>query len=421
MEEINKAIGFMDDGNTAEALQLLGNVVQTATDEEKFAIYELYYEWGFFEKAVSILEDLLALYPGEGELIVPLTEMYIELKRDDEAIELLNQIGWEDPFYLEGLLHLADMYQTQGLFEVAEQKLLEAKKIAPDEMIIDFALGEFLFSIGQANRAIPFYKKVLEEEEELNGVDITERLAECHASIGHYEEALHYFGEIKTENPDTLFKYGLTAKGAKRLDIAIKIWQKLISLDPHYHSVYPELARVMQEENLIKDAFAVAKKGLIQDEYNKELYLIAGQLAAKLQKKEAAFTYLKEAVALDLDYQEAVLLLIELYKDQEQQGQIIDLITSIQKDMGANDPMYDWELAKAFAEVEQFTKAMHAYRRAADHLTHNSDFLKEYGYFLTEEGLPKEAIKVLEKYVAINPFDEDVLAFTERLKHANDQ
>src|SRR5699024_1442284 len=125
-----------------------------------FMIAEVYYQWGYFEEASDVLEDLLLKYPNEGQLIVQLTEMYIELEQDERAIQLLNNVKEADEFYLESLLHLADLYQAQGLFEVSEQKLLQAKELAPDEIVIDFALGEFLFSIGQANRAIPFYEKV---------------------------------------------------------------------------------------------------------------------------------------------------------------------------------------------------------------------------------------------------------------------
>src|SRR5699024_11277913 len=174
-------------------------------------IMETYYEWGFFEEGITLLEQLLEKYPGEGELMIPLTEMYIELQKDEEAVQLLNEIKKEDPYYLEALLLLADLYQAQGLFEVTEQKLLEAKKLAPDEIVIDFALGEFLFSIGQASRAIPFYEKVIGQTEELNGIEIGERLAESHATLGHYDEALAYFIALESENPDILFKYGFTA------------------------------------------------------------------------------------------------------------------------------------------------------------------------------------------------------------------
>src|SRR5699024_7551273 len=117
-------------------------------------------------------------YPNEGELMIPLAEMYIELQKDEAAIQLLNDIKQDDSFYLESLLLLADVYQAQGLFEVSEQKLLAAKELAPDELVIDFALGEFLFSIGQTNRAIPFYEKIHQQTLELNNVEIGERLAE---------------------------------------------------------------------------------------------------------------------------------------------------------------------------------------------------------------------------------------------------
>src|SRR5690625_3106008 len=147
-------------------------------------------------------------------------------------------ISEDDPAYLQALLQKADLYESQGLFEVAEQKLLEAKELAPDEIIIDFALGELLFSIGEFKRALTFYERVNKKESMIANVNINERLAECLANIGEYETALMYFGKLDDKNPDTLFKHGLIAYYAERNAVAIQIWQQLIDLDPYYHTVY---------------------------------------------------------------------------------------------------------------------------------------------------------------------------------------
>src|SRR5699024_4830253 len=118
---------------------------------------------------------------------------------------------------------------------------------------------------------------------------------------------------------------------------------------------------------------------------------------------------------LDTDYQEAIILLVELYKKNYDYLKIIELLTEIKK-AGANDPVYDWELAKAYSEEELYEKALEAFKEASTHLSHDSEFLKEYGYFLTEEGLVSDAISILEKYIALEPLDEDTISFIERLK-----
>src|SRR5699024_8336917 len=98
--------------------------------------------------------------------------------------------------------------------------------------IIDFALGELLFSIGQTSRAIPFYERERKEEMEVNQVSVTERLAESHASIGSYETALQYYEQLDSEDPDTLFKYGFTTFQRKRYDIGSHMWRKLTENNP---------------------------------------------------------------------------------------------------------------------------------------------------------------------------------------------
>src|SRR5690625_7779585 len=85
-------------------------------------IVELYYEWGFFEEAIDLLEDLLVRFPLVGEIITMMAEINVELKMDDVAIDLLNSIEPDDPFYVASLVQLADLYQAQGLFERSEER-----------------------------------------------------------------------------------------------------------------------------------------------------------------------------------------------------------------------------------------------------------------------------------------------------------
>src|SRR5690625_4013715 len=418
MEKIVDAIQLFDEGKTNEALDLLKQLSEKASDDQKFAIAELYDEYGFMDEGIKLLEELLHKYPKEGQVLIKLAEMYIELEQDDLAIHLLNELSKEDDFYVQSLLHLADLYQSQGLFEVSEQKLLEAKNLKPEEIIIDFALGELLFSIGLYHRAIPFYEKAVKEKE-INGVNIIDRLAECNASLGNYEQALHLYNELQSENTDTLFKHGLIAKQLERNDIAIHSWKKLRSIDPHYYTVYYELANVLKEEGLLEEAYETVMDGLSYDEFNKELYLLGAQLSIHLSKKDEGIKYVKQAISLDSDYKQAILFLIQLYKEEHLYSEIINVIQSLKKE-GSEDPIYDWELARAYVEEEMYDAALKAYEDVFLYLGHDSVFLKEYGYFLIEEGQIDKASSVLTTYMAKEPLDEETAALLERLNISND-
>lgn len=417
MELYKTALKMMDEGLVDEALDLLEKHAEQSDDDEKYLIADLYYERGFYNEAIKLLNQLLKKYPEEGEIITKLAEMHIELEEDEFAIQLLNDIPKDDPYYVAALIQLADLYQVQGLFEVSEQKLLEAKKLAPDEKVIDFALGELFFSIGDFGRAITNYEK-LDPKEKINDISIIERLAECHALLGNYEKALNYYHDLDREDPDFLFKYGYIAYHAERHEIAINEWEKLLEIDPYYHSAYAQLANTYIEQKMFDKAHETVMKGLKYDEFNKELYFIAGQLSVQNNNDEDAIKYLQKAIELDQDYQDAILLLTELYAENNEHEKIIELLTAI-KQSGATDPIYDWELAKAYEAVEDYDKALTAYEEANTYLQHDSDFLKEYGYFLIEEGMSDKAVEILQKYVEHVPDDEDVISLLERLKFSH--
>ncbi|HLR79973.1 MAG TPA: tetratricopeptide repeat protein [Bacillota bacterium] len=413
MHTIEKALQLMENSELEKALKLLDSYEPTATDHEKFILAEFYVQWGFLNRAKNILQQLLKTYPDEGELKILLAHIYIEEHHDDLAIPLLSEIKPDDEAYLQALVQLADLYESQGLYEVAEQKLLTAKRIAPQEEIIDFALGELLFSIGKYHRAIPFYEKITTDV--IANVSIYSRLAESYAAIGKYEVALDYFRDEEHENPDTLFKYGFTAAQANRNDIAIQMWEQLLKRDPLYYSVYAQLAKAYIEEKMPERAYRIAKKGLEKNEFDKELHFLAGKLANRLQKPSESERHVREALVLDPDYTEAVLFLIDLMKQRNDFSEVIDLIRDVQQ-TGTNDPLYDWELARAHYEMESYREALKYYEKAYTNLNQNGDFLKEYGYFLIEEGRTSEAIPVFESYLQIEPSDVEVYEFVERLK-----
>ncbi|MGN8647066.1 tetratricopeptide repeat protein [Gracilibacillus sp. HCP3S3_G5_1] len=418
MNTIEQAIEMIHAGEVEKALSLLNETASSADIDTKLEISQIFMELGNHDLAQSLLEEIVDTEPGNSEAKLFLADIMIDDNKDEQAIELLNEIEEGDDNYLQALVQLADLYQAQGLFEVAERKLLIAKNMAPEETIIDFALGELLFSSGEYHKSIIYYEKIKEKNEEFAGVNIASRLAEAYALNGEFEASLDYYQTLDTGDPETLFRYGFLAYKSERFEIAIHAWEKLLEEELEYPSVYLYLAKAYEEEGMIQEAYQTANQGVEMDPFNKEMWFTAGRITFKTGEADKAFELVKKAIALDNEYQEALLFLVETYKKQGNHSEIIDLLTE-QITIEPLDGIFYWELAKAFHEEEEYKQALNAYQNAYNKIKEDTDFLKDYGYFLVEEGRISTAVQVFEEYMVLEPSDFDIRQYTERLKDQN--
>lgn len=413
MNPIPEAVQLFDEGKVNDAVNLLMDHVNQLSEEDNFSVGELLQHWGFLDEAKEVFEKLLRKHPNDVEIKLMLADIYVDLEEDENALQLIEDISPNDPQYIRALVVLADIYQAQGLVEVAELKLLEAKRLAPKNEMIDLGLAELYFYAGDFKKAITYYEKLKKAEEQFPFIDFNERLAECYAQIGKWEEALDVYKDLDLDSPDELFKYGYTAFQVKRFDIAIRVWEDLISLDENYTSVYPYLAQAYEEEGLVKEANEILKKGLQKDEYNIELYLTIAKNELKLNELDEAKNYLKQAIALDPGHEDAINTLINIYLDEEDYDQAKKLIDELMK-FKPYPEILEWHAATIYNELEMYEEARKMYEQAALLFEDNPQFQKEYGFFLIEEGKVNKAIELLQKYVKSFPEDMEVVQYLER-------
>ncbi|TDL83406.1 tetratricopeptide repeat protein [Peribacillus frigoritolerans] len=404
-----EAIELVESGQAEEGLKKLSGLEKTLHDEEKFLLAEKYYQWGNTEQALSIMEDMHTLYPEESEVTVFLAEVYIDMDEEEKAIELLSTIPETDPAYVQALILSADLYQMQGLNEVSEQKLLSAKKIVPDEPVIDFALGELYFHQGHYHKAIPYFKDVLKEHKVLTGVNVYQRLAESISASGEFEEAIPYYEKAVDEQVDlhTLFGYGFTALQANYPKTAIDQFLKLKELDHEYTSLYLYLAKAYEAEGMLAESLETVKDGLKADEYNKELYVYGGKIALKNNEPNEASALLQQAIAIDPGHVEATITLTNIYMQEQKYEEVIDCLKEVMR-YGEEDPEYDRKLARAYHQTEQYSDALNHYQRAYNFFKEEPDFLTEYGYYLLEDGNRAAAREMFRQALKHDPANVEI-------------
>lgn len=413
---VNEITALLENGELDQALAAYQAILQDGTDEDQFVLAEEMLRFGFLEETETLLTRLLKNYPEEGELLVMLAETTIELGKEDEAILILEKIANDDPAYPQALLLLADLYQMEGLDEVSEKKLLEAKKILPEETVIDFALGELYAHQGNLGEAVQFYRAALQSHEEIGGVNLNQRMAEALSESGSFEDALVFYERAINQKLEinTLFGYAFTALQAGHNLTAIEKFEELKALDPEYHSLYMYLAKAYEREELLQDAFGTVKLGLEQDEFNKDLFFFGGKLALKLPDEENAEKWLREAIALDPGFTEAVLVLNKLLLKQERHEDVLELIQAADL-KEEEEPQLLWDEAVSFQHMEEYSQALNKYQLAYTFFKDNKEFLTDYGYFLIEEGKVTLAAEIFSKLVEKEPGNEEYRELLERL------
>ncbi|MFF2449959.1 tetratricopeptide repeat protein [Neobacillus sp. NPDC058068] len=421
MERVNKIINMIEQGQHNDALNEYNLILKSGLPEEKFLLGEELYQYGFLDEAKKLIENLLEIYPEEGELLVLLGEILVEAGEEEDAILVLEKISEQDTNYAQSLLLLADLYQLQGLYEVCEGKLLKAKQILPNEVIIDFALGELYGELGEIAKAMNAYETVLKEENEMAGINIHGRMADLLSGSGSFEEALAYYDKALDGKLEinTLFGSAFTALQAGYNRTAIEKFNELKALDPEYHSLYLHLAIGYEREEELENSLLAIQEGIKQDEFNKELFFYGGKTALKLGKDADAEQYFREALALDPGFTEAALMLNKLFFQQERYEDVLELVSQLDI-IEDEEPQLLWDSALSFQKLEKYSYALDKYESAYTFFKNNEAFLLDYGYFLIEEGKTDRAAEIFKQLLIEDPTNVEFIEILDRLTDVKD-
>ncbi|TWW13848.1 hypothetical protein LABALGNA3A7_00920 [Dellaglioa algida] len=404
-------LDYLDEGQIDEAMKEFAKALRKDNDATLFSLAEELYSLGFLAQSKRTYERLLEKYPEEDTLRTFLADIAISEGKSDEALNYLSEIDEDSDAYLQSLMVAADLYQTQGMFEVSENKLLTAFRLAPDEEVIQFALGELYFNTKQFSQAIGFYLELIKAgQTELSQVNLVQRLGVSYANSGQFEKAMAYLEQIHLENmdSDTKLQMGLTYLQLNDQQKAIDILYDLKEEDPSYTSLYPILGQALSNENRLNDALLVYQEGLSVDEVNDTLYEQAAVVALKLDDEKQAEKYLNKAIDINPDNTGILLQLSNLLVKQERDDEDVKLLEDIKSD-GDVDPQIFWNLAISYERLENYEKAEENYFEAYPYFTNQSDFLRSVIFVFRENGRQEELQDAIKHYLALVPDDQEII------------
>ncbi|KXT72183.1 TPR-repeat-containing protein [Streptococcus gordonii] len=364
---------------------------------------------GFFLQAKRIYNKLAPLYPQVNLNLAAIASEDGDL---EEAFGYLEEISSNDPWYVNTLLIKADLYQMEGLPDVAREKLVEASQLS-DDPIITFGLAEIDFELGNFSQAIKEYASLDNRTVyEQTGISTYQRIGVSYASLGKFEAAIEFLQKaIEIEyDESTVFELAVILYDQEDYQKANLYFKQLDTLSPDFEGYEYIYALSLHADHRAEEALFMAQQGLNKNPFDSQLALLASQVSYELHDTEKAESYLLDAWDNADDLEEIALRLTNLYLEQERFEDILAL-----EDQDWDNVLTRWNIARSYQALEDIEKARELYGELHRDLRDNPEFLEEYIYLLRECGELESAKQEAQHYLTLVPDDSAMQEFYDSL------
>lgn len=414
MSKADEVIETIDAGDFSDVDDLIQQSLQQDDDQTKFSLAETLLSRGLSVQAKTVYRHLLTIYPDEGQILSRLAEIAVSDGDTDKALDYISQIGPDSPSYAENLLVSADIYQSQGLYEVSEQKLLEGVRKYPDEDVFRFAIAELYFDENKFGKALVFYNFLLDDGiDEYSGISIKLRKASSLAGSGHYEEAIDEFEQLNAIelNEDAQYQLGFLYNQVKDYNKSIATLEKLLETNKDYPTAYVVLSDDYLNIKNNQQAFKYAQLGINLNELDEKLYETAFDAGISVEPDEA-LKLIEKGIKQVEHPLTLIIRLSDFYVTHGQYQNNLDLLENVDIN---NNPKLIWNLAKSYFETDDLTKAQENIGLAFDEYKDNLDFLSDMIEILRSSG-DKQALKAaLQLYLRKDPENEEMQELLDQM------
>ena len=386
--------------------------VKALENDPSELLYELatYLEGiGFYPQAKEIYLKIVEDFP---EVNLNLAAIASEDGQIEEAFAYLEEIQVDSDWYISALALKADLYQLEGLTDVAREKLLEALTYSEDPLLI-LGLAELDSELENYQEAIQGYAQLDNRTiYEQTGISTYQRIGFAYAQLGKFETATEFLEKALELEYDDLTAFELASLYFDREEYqkAVLYFKQLDTISPDFEGYEYGYSQALHKEHQVQEALRIAKQGLEKNPFETRLLLAASQFSYELHDASGAENYLLTAKEDAEDTEEILLRLATIYLDQERYEDILDLQSEEPENL-----LTKWMIARSYQEMNDLDTAYELYQELAGDLKDNPEFLEHYIYLLRELGYFEEARVNAQAYLKLVPDDVQMQELFERL------
>ena len=354
---------------------------------------------GFYPQAKEIYLKIVEDFP---EVHLNLAAIASEDGQIEEAFAYLEEIQADSDWYVSALALKADLYQLEGLTDVAREKLLEALTYSEDPLLI-LGLAELDSELENYQEAIQGYAQLDNRSiYEQTGISTYQRIGFAYAQLGKFETATEFLEKaLELEYDDlTAFELASLYFDQEEYQKAVLYFKQLDTISPDFEGYEYGYSQALHKEHQVAEALRIAKQGLEKNPFETRLLLAASQFSYELHDASGAENYLLTAKEDAEDTEEILLRLATIYLEQERYEDILDLQSEEPENL-----LTKWMIARSYQEMDDLDTAYEHYQELAGDLKDNPEFLEHYIYLLRELGYFEEAKVNAQAYLKLVPDD----------------
>ncbi|MDS3601725.1 tetratricopeptide repeat protein [Streptococcus pneumoniae] len=364
---------------------------------------------GFYPQAKEIYLKIVEDFP---EVHLNLAAIASEDGQIEEAFTYLEEIQADSDWYVSSLALKADLYQLEGLTDVAREKLLEALTYSEDSLLI-LGLAELDSELENYQAAIQAYTQLDNRSiYEQTGISTYQRIGFAYAQLGKFETATEFLEKaLELEYDDlTAFELASLYFDQEEYQKATLYFKQLDTISPDFEGYEYGYSQALHKEHQVQEALRIAKQGLEKNPFETRLLLAASQFSYELHDVSGAENYLLTAKEDAEDTEEILLRLATIYLEQERYEDILDLQSEEPENL-----LTKWMIARSYQEMDDLDTAYEHYQELTGDLKDNPEFLEHYIYLLRELGHFEEAKVHAHTYLKLVPDDVQMQELFERL------
>ncbi|CKL83487.1 TPR domain protein [Streptococcus pneumoniae] len=364
---------------------------------------------GFYPQAKEIYLKIVEDFP---EVHLNLAAIASEDGQIEEAFTYLEEIQADSDWYVSSLVLKADLYQLEGLTDVAREKLLEALTYSEDSLLM-LGLAELDSELENYQAAIQAYAQLDNRSiYEQTGISTYQRIGFAYAQLGKFETATEFLEKaLELEYDDlTAFELASLYFDQEEYQKATLYFKQLDTISPDFEGYEYGYSQALHKEHQVQEALRIAKQGLEKNPFETRLLLAASQFSYELHDASGAENYLLAAKEDAEDTEEILHRLATIYLEQERYEDILDLQSEEPENL-----LTKWMIARSYQEMDDLDTAYEHYQELTGDLKDNPEFLEHYIYLLRELGHFEEAKVHAHTYLKLVPDDVQMQELFERL------
>jgi len=259
-------------GEESEAVSQISSILSGAKSFPDLLNWagRLYFNRGDFDRALECYRDYLTLVPSDDEVLYIVSCAMGFTGKLKEAADNGERLYLRNPEHFLNLVNLAVVYLDLGVLPRARKMILKALEINPDHE--------------QALQVYEKLKRALSGDDPQEKADpdfISRRLAEAmvHYSRKEFTGCLRILTELASvddENAEILFRTANCLRQMKRLDEAVRYYNRVILLKPEHYRARNNLATIY---------YMMEKKDAAKGQLEKALEIQQDYRAAKINMR----------------------------------------------------------------------------------------------------------------------------------------